>query len=113
VNERLVPEPARLVGWHVAEVGVRQAWPFVTFCAPTGEATEKRLYIDTDFSVRGATGAEITGPPLNRIESVLMLTVDDVRHGADGLSFRFDDGSALTISAEPNAETTHDVWWFA
>lgn len=34
-----------LVGWEVLEVGLRQAWPFLTLGSP-GDRVERRLFID-------------------------------------------------------------------
>ena len=47
-----------LRGQFVVEFGVRQAWPFLTFCdTAKTPAVETRLYIDTSFRVG-------TGPTL-------------------------------------------------
>jgi hypothetical protein len=99
-----------LVGWDVLEVGLRQAWPFVTLASP-GEREERRLFIDTDFVVTGSGRGEIRGSALTRLEPLVALLVRDVRRGSTGLSFSFDDGTSLTIADEPNAETNGDIWW--
>lgn len=48
-----MPEDAlALRGCFVTEVGVRQAWPFLTFCdSNLNPAQERRLYIDTAFRI--------------------------------------------------------------
>ena len=105
-------EPTVLVGWDIVEVGLRQAWPFVTFCSPGGR-TERRLFIDTDFVVRSAGQSEPTGTtPLARLEPLVMLGVTRVEVSADQLKVCLDDGTRLEISNHDNAETTHAPWWF-
>lgn len=48
-----MPEDAlALRSCFVAEVGARQAWPFLTFCNNKADpARERRLYIDTAFRI--------------------------------------------------------------
>lgn len=99
----MVPsDPTHPVGTFVVEVGRRQAWPFLTFCNnDLTPPVETRLYIDTDWTVSGGG-----------LDDLMMLSVSGVARG-DGaeLSVTFTDGQVLTISGQPNAETTHDVWW--
>src|SRR5712691_4113071 len=54
-----------LKGWDVLAVGQRQAWPFVTFAAPTDERSERTLWIDTDFAVVDGAGREVAGTALS------------------------------------------------
>ena len=43
-------DPAPLVGRHVVEVGMRQAWPFLTLADPES-GREVRLYVDAPLTV--------------------------------------------------------------
>jgi hypothetical protein len=101
-----------LAGWDVLAVGLRQAWPFVTFGAPIDERDERTLWIDTDFSVTDESGSKVTGSPLTRLERLILLIVRDVALGRDDLVLRFDDGSSLAISNAPNASDSNS-WWIS
>ena len=92
-----------LHGWDVLAVGQRQAWPFVTFAAPTDERSERTLWLDADFAVADAAGRELAGTPLARLEPLVLLIVSEVTPGDDELVIVFDDGSALSVSNTPNA----------
>ena len=62
ITERVaIPEELALEEWDVLAVGRRQAWPFVTFAAPTDEHGERTLWIDTDFAVADASGRDLEG----------------------------------------------------
>ena len=98
-----------LRGWDVLVVGQRQAWPFVTFAAPTDERRERTLWIDTDFAVADASG-EFTGTALSRLEPLILLIVREVTAGNDKLVIEFDDGAYLTVSNVPNAPDSQG-WW--
>jgi hypothetical protein len=105
-----VPQPSELVGLFVVEVGERQAWPFVQFCdnSPT-PPREVRLYIDTDFEVCHASGADTSTEGLLALN---MLAVTRVTED-DGLRVTFDNGSELTVSDAARPTTVGDVWWFS
>ena len=111
-----VVEPLDLVGTFVVEVGVRQAWPFITFCdnGPT-PPREARLYIGTSFAVNGVDSASpydeetsICLLPLN----MLLVASAEWKRGSP-LTINFDDDSRLDISADPADWTTGDIWWFS
>ncbi|MFF0613839.1 hypothetical protein ACFYUD_34765 [Nocardia tengchongensis] len=113
--------PALLRERFVVEIGIRQAWPYVTFADNRGGASpqEVRLYIDSSFTV-------VPGPAaldsveeddeklrLLRLAEVLNLTVHDVTVGDDGgLMVSFHDNVYLRVSGHRQLWTTHDVWWF-
>lgn len=95
--------PASLTGSFVVEVGERQGWEFLGFCNNgTTPPTERRLYIDTEYRLSGVD--DLRGL---MHEVVAALTVASGR-----LSITFESGASITVSAEPTATTTHDVWWF-
>jgi hypothetical protein len=111
--------PERLRGQFVVEVGVRQAWPFMTFYDPSATpALERRLYIDTTFTLQ-PPGCRVfdDGDPGQAVDALLALnnrTVVDVeKNDRHDLTLRFDDDRILTISGTRTAFTTHDVWWLA
>ncbi|MGW9196635.1 hypothetical protein [Micromonospora chersina] len=113
-------DPRSLVGFFVTEVGVRQAWPFVTFTSNSVAMapTELRLYIDTTCKAFPPSpsvfklAAEEPASALPALLGVLNLTVTavTVADNAD-LVLRFDGGVTLQVSGTPSAWTTHDVWW--
>lgn len=113
-------DPRSLVGFFVTEVGVRQAWPFVTFASNSGTTrpTEPRLYIDTACEVipppPSVFGLEAEEPPfaLPALLELLNLTVTVVTVADNAhLGLGFDGGVTLRVSGTPSAWTTHDVWW--
>ncbi|MEV5571808.1 hypothetical protein AB0L06_17295 [Spirillospora sp. NPDC052269] len=117
-------QPASLVGYHVVEIGLRQAWPFVTL-APgdetadeTAEFGEVRLYIDSAFTVRPSPPDTGTGAEdderlwLLRLAEVLYLTVDSVSVATDAsLSMRFAGDITLEVSGQGAPWTIAEVWW--
>ncbi|MDA0180113.1 hypothetical protein OJ997_07380 [Solirubrobacter phytolaccae] len=107
-----------LVGQFVVEIGVRQVWPFLGFCdnRPT-PSTEVRFYFDAPFSTSEPDWWLTEGDPDAGLPHLLELngmTVTAVERAEDrSLTIVFDDGDArLTVSGEPTAHTTGDVWWF-
>lgn len=74
-------EDDRLVGRFVTEVGVRQAWPFLTLCDNVATPSDEiRLCIDTAFNVspaRPAIAVDETARWLSALGDVLNLTVDE------------------------------------
>lgn len=111
VDAPKVPAP----GSFVVEVGMRQAWLFLTFCDNTGESlTETKLYLDTSWTL----GADAFDLDAGDLESGLVLlcglinqTVADAKLLPDGgLLLTFDDGQ-LEISGTGTAATTHENWW--
>ena len=112
-------DPHSLIGSFVTEVGVRQAWPFLTFTSNSEAMTpaELRLYIDTTCGVDPAPPfvfdleAEEPASVLPALLEVLNLTVAavTVTDNAD-LILGFDGGVTLRVSGTPSAWTTHDAW---
>lgn len=100
-----------LVGWDVLEVGLRQAWPFITFGAPTPEREERRLFIDADFSMTAASGESVEGTALVRLEPLTLRIVEEIQLAAELLTLRFDDGVVLTVSSLANPDTVGPPWW--
>jgi hypothetical protein len=113
-------DPRSLVGFFVTEVGVRQAWPFVTFTSDSGTVTptELRLYVDTACEVSPPPpfvfnlAAGDPGSALPALLEVLNLTVAAVTVDDDAdLVLGFHGGTTLRVSGTPSAWTSHDVWW--
>lgn len=112
---RRVAEPEELIGSFVVEVGVRQAWPFLTFCdnRPTPE-TERRLYIESGIEVRPPT--EIT--PYNSrstqwqaLFALAGLVVSSVDVGPDAdLRIEFETGESLVVFGEQDAQASGPPW---
>jgi len=111
-------EVEALRGQFVVEVGVRQAWPFLTLCdnAQT-PPRETRLYIGTTLRVGTSAQTFADGNPEPAVAQLLELnnrTVTDVAVSADNeLRLVFDGGqSTLTVDAVPRP-FTGDIWWLA
>jgi hypothetical protein len=103
-------DPETLEGRFVVEVGVRQAWPFLTFSDPHSEtAAEIRLYIDTEFRLEPGSHARAT----TALIDLHNMTVTDVEVQDDGgLVLRFDgDNRGLLVSGTAAHFTTQDTWW--
>ncbi|MEU1426487.1 hypothetical protein ABZ412_05355 [Nocardia sp. NPDC005746] len=112
--------PALLRERFAVEIGIRQAWPYVTFADHRDGASplEVRLYIDSGFTV--ISGPAVLVPAdeddeklrLLRLAEVLNRTVHDVTVDDDGsLMVSFDDNVCLRVSGHSQSWTTHDVWW--
>jgi hypothetical protein len=110
------------VGFFVTEVGVRQAWPFITFARneESRRPSELRLVIDTTCEVSPPPAlvldlaADDPAGALPNLLEVLNLTVASVRLLDDGsLILDFDGGHTLRVSGAAQTWTTHDVWWLA
>jgi hypothetical protein len=101
----------------VVEVGVRQAWPFLTFCDNAHTPPrETRLYIDTTFRVGSSPRTFAEGDPEAAVAELLELnnrSVTAVAVDANGeLRLVFDGGqSILVVDAAPQAFTGGDAWW--
>lgn len=96
-------------GCSVVEVGVRQAWPFITVYDPNTDR-EARLYIDTPFTVNGVEAThddEWTVPLLE----VTMLGIVAIDRPGEALRILFNDQSELVLSGEGSAHTAGEVWW--
>lgn len=105
-----------LRGASVVEVGVRQAWPFLTFAWPDRDE-ECRLYIDTVFRLDGEDLAD--GDSERAAAALLPLSsgnVTEVVLGDDaGLTLHVETPArrVLAVAGTPAAFTTHDIWWLA
>jgi hypothetical protein len=106
-------------GSFVTEIGLRQAWPFVTFCNNSlgAHGTERRLYIDAPIR----TGAPAVGPWIRDDEPRILAALAQLNglsprstriDGNGSLLISFEDGSELVVSGDPDDSTTGDVWWF-
>ncbi|MDB4873446.1 MAG: hypothetical protein JWL97_4450 [Gemmatimonadales bacterium] len=115
-------DAAALAGCFVVEIGVRQAWPFLTFASNVADAdpAEIRLYIDSTFSVLPAPPGSGDGSEdetrlwLLRLEVLLNETVTDVLVEADAsLVVIFREDLRLRVSGHGAPWTTHEVWRLA
>ncbi|WP_433281654.1 hypothetical protein [Micromonospora sp. CA-244673] len=113
-------DPQSLVGYFVTEVGVRQAWPFVTFTSNNASLTpaELRLYIDTTCDVSPPPSLVLdlaADEPAAALPALLEVLNGTVTYAAvtatADLILSFDGGTTLRVSGAPSAWTTHDVWW--
>ena len=114
----MTDEVEALRAQFVVEVGVRQAWPFLTLCdnAPT-PPRETRLYIGTTFRVGSSPRTFADGDPEPAVAELMELnnrTVTAVAIGADNeLRLVFDGGqSTLVVDGAPR-DVTGDIWWLA
>ncbi|MGW4329337.1 hypothetical protein ACWEKR_26000 [Nocardia sp. NPDC004573] len=112
--------PALLRERFVVEIGIRQAWPYVTFADNRDGASprEVRLYIDSSFTVMPDPAVVVSAESdderlaLLRLAEVLDLTVHDVTVDDDGsLMVSFHDNVRLRVSGHSPPWITHDVWW--
>lgn len=112
--------PALLRERFVVEIGIRQAWPYVTFADSRDGVSpqEVRLYIDSSFTVMpgptvlGSADEDDEKFRLLRLTEVLNLTVHDVTVDDDGsLMVSFHDNVCLRVSGHSQIWTTGDVWW--
>jgi hypothetical protein len=115
-----VPEPVELPrsGSFVTEVGIRQAWLFLTFSsgAPT-PSEEIRLFLDTNWTL-GATRFnldvdELESGLLTLCKLVNRTLANDAGTSGANLVLDFDDYEELQIDGSGASTTTHDVWWLA
>ena len=103
--------PGLLVGWHVVEVGVRQAWPFLTFADPAS-GREVRVYMDAAVRVSpdAVSLRQDDAGLVAALERVNMMTVDDAAVVDGSLELWF-EGESVWIDGEENEVTTHTPWW--
>ena len=115
-------DPHSLVGFFVTEVGVRQAWTFITFERNEEGNTPStlRLSIDTTCEVTPpptqilGSAADETAVALTALFEVPNLTVASVSLADDAsLILDFHGGHTLRVSGTAQAWTTHDVWWLS
>jgi hypothetical protein len=113
-------DPSSLVDYFATEIGIRQAWPFITFAASIESQTpqEIRLYIDSTSEVTPPAAFVLEADPddpaaaLPALLKILNLTVVGVQVDANAdLAITFDGGIVLLVSGTPASWTTHDVWW--
>jgi hypothetical protein len=103
-------------GSFVTEVGMRQAWLFLTLCDNTPETpVETRLFLDTSWSLdsdRFDLDADELESGLVALCRLVNRTLDHSAVLADGgLLLDFGDDGRLEIDGNGTAATTHDVWW--
>lgn len=105
-------EPQHLNGWHVVEVGRRQAWPFMGFADPES-GMEVRLYIDSTFKISGRRSAlrQHDDAAVKALESLSGLTVRSVESSPAQLNIQFDE-TTLSIEQEANELTSGSPWYF-
>jgi hypothetical protein len=104
-------DPHLVVGWHVVEVGLHQAWPFVGLADPES-GREVRIYIDATFSVRPgwvSLGQEDDGV-FAALASLVGTTIQPAEVQGDALVLDLGDSSFM-VAGEANAKTTHSPWW--
>jgi hypothetical protein len=107
-----------LVGMAASEVGVHQAWPFVSFMAADASRKSMRLYVDTEFAVTGGGYlgelgcSEDARHALHLLTDVLNRRVVEasVEVGGD-LVVEFDGSLVLRVSGMASSWTTHATWW--
>lgn len=109
-------EPAELVGSFVVEVGVRQVWPFLTFCDDRSTPpTEHRLYIESGIEVSPPRGTAQYNSVSTRWQTLFVLdgrTVGSVAEGPRGdLRIEFETGEALVVFGEQDAQASGAPWW--
>jgi hypothetical protein len=113
----VVANAQMLQGRFVAEVGLRQTWPFVAFCDSHPSATsEIRLYIDTTFRLEPGRRVFEDGDAERAAAELLDLsnrTLTDVQtKEANELLLSFDGGDRVLVIAGTAATfTTHAGWW--
>lgn len=106
----LETEVGLLVGCHVVEVGMRQAWPFLTFADPAS-GRETRLYVDASIRV-SPDQVELRQDDerlLTALDRVKMLTVDTAEVSDGHLLLTLED-RLVWVSGHPNDLTSDDVW---
>jgi hypothetical protein len=109
----------QLAGSFVAEVGFRQAWPFLGFCNNrSAPPQETRLYIDASWaieanpSVTGSANDDVTW--LTAAAAFNGTTIDTARVEVDGsMRLTTDSGIALVVSGEPEPWTVGEPWWLS
>ncbi|MFI5932166.1 hypothetical protein [Actinoplanes sp. NPDC051494] len=103
-------------GALVVEVGIRQAWLFLTLC-DTATAGETRLLLDTGWTLgpdRFDLDADDLEAGLVLLCRLLNRTLENTREREDGgLVLDFGAHGRLEISGAGAASTTHDVWWLS
>lgn len=109
-------EPEELIGSFVVEVGVRQAWPFLTFCdnRPTPEE-ERRLYIESGIKVTPPTDITAYNPLSTQWQALCVLdglVVSSVDVSPDAnLRIGFETGESLVVFGEQDAPASGPPWW--
>jgi nitroreductase len=103
--------PYLLAGWFIAEIGRRQAWPFLTLANPdTGH--ELRLYIDTSFAVQ-PTATRVRQHDDEALTALIPLenqTITAVKKSGGELHLSF-PGATMVLDTVGNELTSHSPWW--
>lgn len=100
----------------VTEVGIRQAWLFVTMCDNSPErSAETRLFLDTSWTLGGHRfdlDSDELESGLLKLCQLLNRTLESSAALADGgLVLDFGNDTRLEIDSVGAAATTHDIWW--
>jgi hypothetical protein len=102
-------------GSFVTEVGIRQAWLFVTLCDNAQSLAETRLYLDTSWrldSRRFDLDADELEAGLLSLCRLINRTLDHSAILVDGrLVLDFGENGRLEIDGSAAAATTHDIRW--
>jgi hypothetical protein len=104
-------------GSFVIEVGIRQAWPFLTFCHNgSTPPTEVRLYIESGIEVRPPVKVAAGDALASQWQSLWALTdavvsAVEVNLGGD-LRINFESGQLLLVFGDQTAEASQPPWWF-
>jgi hypothetical protein len=104
-------------GSVVTEVGIRQAWLFLTLCdnEPT-PPTEVRVYLDSNWTL-GTTRFDLDADELESglltLCRVLNTTLAAASTSGADLVLDFEDHGRLHVDGRGAVNTTHDVWWLA
>ena len=105
-------------GSFVFEVGLRQAWLYLTLCDNTPETSvETRLYLDTGWSLDSDRFDLDSDELESGLVTLCRLINRTLNHSAvladRGLLLDFGDHGRLEIDGSDAAATTHDIWWLA
>ena len=106
----MVSDNALRRGWHVVEVGMRQAWPFLTFADPvTGRET--RVYVDAAMRISPDTEPMHQDDErlLAALERVNMMTLDSAEV-VDGHLLLTLEESVVWICGDDNELSTNAPW---
>jgi hypothetical protein len=106
-----------LAGSFVVEIGIRQIWPFVSFCDNRpSRSRETRLYIDAPWSIGAAAVDDLDDDERWLIAAARLngANVVAAHVGTDGtLTVETDEGHTLVVSGQGKAGTVGEPWWLS
>jgi hypothetical protein len=112
-------DPTTLVEQFVVEVGIRQAWPFVTLCDyRPATSVETRIYIDAPIEMTPNRREHAITDEDAVIVSLLQLvnltvTTAEITNSGD-LVLAFERGTAeLRIPGARSPTTVGEPWWIS